>query len=152
PARPFPKCLQPGPQTRPPLLRAMACMAIAVGLYLPLVSWISSKTQVPAAERAETARLFVNPDECRPEPGARLAFQLGLAFLPAALLGLSFVVRQLEKRGWFQVPLDRLWIVDLLAGILLLFLVCLSFLEKKYFHIYRSLFFEHPLATFPLFL
>src|SRR5262249_51159890 len=69
PARPFPKCLQPGPQPRPPLLRAMACMAVAVGLYLPLISWISSKTQVLAAERAETACLFVNPDECRPEPG-----------------------------------------------------------------------------------
>src|SRR5262249_45929703 len=79
-------------------------------------------------------------------------FQLGLVCLPASILGLRFAIRRFEKRGWFQAPAHRLWIVDLSCGLLLLVLGCWALAENHFFHLHRSLFFEHPLATLPLYL
>jgi hypothetical protein len=127
-------------------------LAIAVGLFFPWAAWIYSANQVTPRESAQTARLFIIPWACQPEPGERLVFQFGLIFFPVALLGLSFAFGRLRSRRWFRVPLVYLGGVELTVAGLLASGGWWCLREQHFFHLARHRFFERPFRTWPIFL
>jgi hypothetical protein len=134
------------------MVKAVLCVLAGLALYLPLGWRLYHSQPVSSAERSQVARLFVAPEECRPEPGERRAFLAFLAVVPAGIFGTAAVLARWTRPGRLLAPLESCWVVDLVCGSLLAALGCYCLVDYRFFHIYHSLFFQHPLASLPLFL
>src|SRR5262249_32922577 len=145
------------------MLRAALSILIPVALFVPLAAWVGTSVHGSPAEQAVIAQQFSMPRFCRPEPGERLAFLIGLVMVPAGIFGLNLLWRR-----WGQpscgtdcqsVLLKQIlhWSGALLlaVGLPLACWACLAAgtgsTEGRWFHLRRNLFFSHPLLTLPLF-
>lgn len=130
------------------MVKGACCVAASVLLFLPLALWLHANVRISAAERAVVAQGFVMPESCNPQPGERLAYLAGVAFLPASLFVLAFLWRRWEKR-FPRLPALRLGFgIALTAGLAVV--VWLALLGDEYYHVRRNLFFAYPWLALPL--
>jgi hypothetical protein len=130
------------------MLKSTLAVCVAAAVFLPLASWLCTLCPVPSAARAQAADLFVNPAECRPEPGERLAFMVGLAVVPGTILFLSYVLHRCRWRIISDV--ENSWLFALVFGSLFLIFCWYCLLEQQYFHVRHSIFWTHPVLALPL--
>jgi hypothetical protein len=130
--------------------KTIACVLLAAVVFVPLACAIYSSQEVSDEQRQAVAQLFVNPGQCRPEPGERLVYLTGLFFFPVAILGLSYVIRQLKKRGGFRAPRGLPWLLDLIGCGLLFGIFIVSMVMENGYHLRRNLFYKHPLISLPI--
>jgi hypothetical protein len=131
------------------MFKAACCIAASVLLFLPVAFWLYSAAPVNPAEQAAVADRFVMPEYCRPEPGERLVYLVGIVFLPVALFGLAFAWRCWGSR---LPPLPTLLALGLEIAFAVGFTVIswLALLGNDYYHLRLNQFFLYPLLAVPL--
>jgi hypothetical protein len=132
------------------MLKAVCCLLVAVALFGPLAVWLNAAIEVDPQRHEKIAQLFVERDQCLPEPGERLAFLTGLVFLPAAIFGLSYACHRWGAQPGLQLSPAVRRVVEVVVGVLLFVVYWIALRREWYFHVRPNIYFDNPLASLPL--
>src|SRR5437868_991587 len=94
---------------------ALGILAAAV-LFCPIACWLLTHVSVTPERVAQSARQFVQPECCLPEPGERSAFLAGVICLPALIFLFRFVSQRWRIASPTRYGQVGLWAVEAFVG------------------------------------